>query len=135
MLKKTITYTDFNGVERTEDLFFNLSKTELMKMELSEDGSMMAFLNKIVNAKDVPNIMKVFDKILLDSYGEVSDDGRHFRKSPEIRENFKNSQAYDEIFMSFFEENAEKNMADFINGIIPKDLMDKAKGEGLLPAA
>ena len=32
MLKKTITYTDYNGVRRTEDFWFNLSKAEIMEM-------------------------------------------------------------------------------------------------------
>ena len=40
MLKKTITYTDYNDNERTEDFYFNFSKAELTEMELSTVGGL-----------------------------------------------------------------------------------------------
>lgn len=35
MLEKVITYTDYDGNERKEKFYFNLTKAELTEMELS----------------------------------------------------------------------------------------------------
>ena len=35
MVKKTIKYSDYNGNEIEEDFYFNLSKVELLEMEMS----------------------------------------------------------------------------------------------------
>ena len=81
MLKKTFTYVDYNGVERTEDHYFNLSKAELMEMELSTTGGLAEMINKIVAAQDAPAIVKVFKDLVLKAYGQKSADGRRFVKS------------------------------------------------------
>ena len=60
MLKKTITYTDYNGTERTEDFYFNLTKAEILDMEMSEAGGLTAKLNRIIESKDNRELMKHF---------------------------------------------------------------------------
>lgn len=123
MIKKTITYTDYNGTERTENFYFNLSKAEVMEMEMSADGGMTAAIQKIVDAKDVPAIIRVFKDLVLKSYGIKSDDGRRFIKSKEISDAFVQTEAYSQIFMELATNTDEATA--FINGIIPSDLDKK----------
>ena len=117
MLKKTFTYTDFNGVERTEDHYFNLSKAELMEMELSTTGGLAEMINKIVNAKDAPAIVKVFKDLVLKAYGQKSADGRRFIKSKELSEEFAQTEAYSQLFMELATD--ADAAAKFVNGIVP----------------
>lgn len=117
MLKKTITYTDYNGSERTEDFYFNLTKAEIMEMELTTAGGLSEMIEKIVAAKDSPTIIKVFKDLVLKAYGEKSPDGRRFMKSPEIREAFSQTEAYSELFMELATD--DEAAAKFVNGIIP----------------
>ena len=117
MLKKTITYTDYNGVERTEDFYFNLSKAELAEMELSVDGGMSKMIENISKTNDVPSVVKFFKEIILKSYGEKSEDGKRFKKSEELSESFFQTEAYSEMFMEFFTDT--ESAISFINNIIP----------------
>lgn len=119
MLKKTITYTDYNDVERTEDFYFNLSKAEITDMELGTTGGLSEKLKKIVETKDQPQIIRMFKEIILASYGVKSDDGRRFIKSPELATEFSQTEAYSELYMELATD-AQK-AADFINGIVPKE--------------
>ena len=118
MLKKTITYTDYNDVERTEDFYFNLTKAEIMEMELTTVGGLSAMIEKIVAAKDGPTIIKTFKDLVLKAYGEKSADGRRFIKSPEIAEAFSQTEAYSQIFMELATD--DEAAAKFVNGIIPE---------------
>ena len=118
MLKKTFTYTDYNGVERTETHYFNLSKAELVDMEATTPGSLSEKLKRIVDGADGPEIMKFFKKLIFKSYGIKSDDGRRFIKSAEISEAFSQTEAYVQLYMELV-TNPEA-AADFANGIIPK---------------
>ena len=120
MLKKTIKYTDYNGVERTEDFFFNLNKAEVMEMEMTTEGGMADTIQKIVDAKNVPAIIKIFKELVLKAYGEKSADGKRFVKTDEIRAAFEQSEPYSIIFMELATD-ADK-AAEFVNGIIPADL-------------
>lgn len=117
MLKKTVTYEDFNGVQRTEDFYFNLTRSELMEMHLTTEGGMDEKINNIVNANSQAELEKLFKQILLMSYGQKSADGRFFRKSDEIRADFEASPVYDKLYMELFTD--EKAAADFVNAIIP----------------
>lgn len=123
MLKKTISYEDYNGVERTEDFYFNLTKSEIMKLEMGTEGGYAEMLQRISNAKDAPEIMNQFERLLKLAYGERSDDGRRFVKSEAISEAFLQTPAYDAIFMELCTD-AEK-AAKFINAIVPKDMQQK----------
>ena len=123
MIKKTITYKDYNQVERTESFYFNLSKAEVMEMEMSTAGGMAESIQKIVDAKDAPAIIRVFKDLVLRSYGVKSDDGRRFIKSKELSDEFSQTEAYSQIFMELA-TNADE-AAKFVNGIIPADLNQK----------
>ena len=120
MLKKIITYTDYNGVERTEPFYFNLSKAELMEMELGVTGGMTEMLNKIINAKDGPSLMKTFKEMIMKSYGVKSDDGKRLIKSEELSIAFTQTEAYSVLFMELITD--DKAAADFVNGIIPNEI-------------
>lgn len=119
MLKETIKYTDFNGVEREEDFYFNLTKAEITEMEMSVDGGLVERINKIVQAKDAKEIVKIFKTIVLDAYGEKSADGRRFIKTPELREAFSQTMAYSNLFMELATNDVKA--AAFIKGIMPKE--------------
>lgn len=123
MQKKTVTYVDYNGVERTEDFFFNLTKAEVMEMELSTTGGLAESIQRIVAAQDAPAIIKVFKDLVLKSYGEKSADGRRFIKSDEISTAFAQTEAYSIIFMELATD-ADK-AAEFVNGIVPADLAEE----------
>lgn len=118
MLKKTITYTDYNGVERTEDFYFNLSRAEITEMQLSVEGGFAEKIRQIINAKNQTEIIKLFKEIIFKSYGEKSDDGRRFIKSEELSNAFSQTEAYDKLFMELATN--DEMGAEFINGIIPK---------------
>lgn len=117
MLKKTITYTDYNNEERTEDFYFNLSKAELMEMELSIAGGLSETINKIIKTKDVPSLIKIFKKLVLDAYGVKSADGKRFIKSEELSAEFSQTEAYSQLFMELA-TNSDAASA-FVNGIVP----------------
>lgn len=123
MLKKTITYTDYNGVERTEDFYFNLSKTELSEMQLSQEGGLDNLIRKISQEQNIPELLKMFKYIVAKSYGVKSADGKHFKKSKEIFDDFESTVAYDELFFEFFSK--PETAAAFIKGIIPADLAEQ----------
>lgn len=131
MLKKTITYTDYNGTERTENHYFNLSKAELTEMELSTTGGFAEMIQNIIDAQDGPAIMKIFKDIILKAYGEKSPDGKRFIKSDELSTAFSQTEAYSELFMELVTD-AEK-AADFVNAIIPADVAEKAAEQGNAP--
>lgn len=117
MLKKTITYTDYDGVERTEDFFFNLNKAEIAEMELSNHGGMERLIQQIAMTQDRKRLIELFKDIILKSYGEKSLDGRRFIKSKELSEAFSQTEAYSELFMQLA-TNSEM-ASKFINGIMP----------------
>ena len=121
MLKKTVTYVDYNGVERTEDFYFNLSKAEVTEMELSVEGGFSKMLEEIVKSNDNARILELFKEMVLKAYGEKSADGRRFVKSKELAEAFSQTEAYSEIFMELAMD--EKAAAAFVNGIMPANLV------------
>lgn len=117
MLKKTITYVDYNGTERKEDFYFNLSKAEIMEMEMGTTGGMVEMINRIVAAQDAPAIIDVFKKMILKAYGEKSADGKRFIKSKEISEAFSQTEAYSQLFMELATD--ADAASKFVNGIVP----------------
>ena len=119
MLKKTINYTDYNGMERKEDFYFNLNKAEVAEMELSTEGGLAEMIQKIVSSKDTPSIVKIFKDLILKAYGEKTPDGKRFVKSKELSDAFAQTEAYSELFMELATD-AETASA-FVNGIMPTD--------------
>ena len=124
MLKKTITYTDFNGVERTEDFYFNLTNAEIMEMEMGITGGMAEMIQRIVASQDAPEIIKTFKDIVLKSYGEKSPDGKRFIKNDELREAFSQTEAYSQLFMELATD--ADAAAKFINAIVPAEAVKAA---------
>lgn len=120
MLKKTFTYTDYNGVERTEDHYFNLNKAEVMEMEMSTKGGLAEMIQRIIAAQDAPAIIKVFKDLIHKAYGVKSADGKRFIKSDELWAEFEQTEAYSMLFMELA-TNAEE-ASKFINAIVPADL-------------
>ena len=126
MLKKTVTYEDYDGNTRTEDLYFFISKAELMEMELTTPGGFANKLEKVSKAQDGAEIMKIFKEIILKAYGEKSDDGRSFvkkRNGVNLSEAFEQTEAYNQLYTDLL-MNPDKASA-FINGIMPKDIMNE----------
>jgi hypothetical protein len=119
MLKRSITYKDFNGTERTEDFYFNLTQAEIAKMELSTAGGLVEKINRIVAAQDGEEIMKFFNQFILDAYGEKSPDGKHFVKSEEKSRMFSFTGAYDILFMELVTD--PDKAAAFLNAIVPAE--------------
>ena len=117
MLVKTITYTDYNGVSRTEDFYFNLSRPELIEMEYSPDGSLTEMIEKLVSPADTPTIIRLIKDFILKSYGEKSPDGKRLVKSPELATAFSQTEAYTQLFMELVTDS--QKASDFINGVLP----------------
>ena len=120
MLKKTITYTDYDGLERTEEFRFNLTKAELMDMELTTVGTFSKLMQKIIDEKDMVRLAKYFKELILKSYGVKSDDGKRFIKSPELSEAFSQTEAYSELYMELLSDS--EYAVKFIQQVMPKDL-------------
>lgn len=117
MLKKTITYTDFDGNKRTEDFYFNLTKAEVIEMELSTKGGLIKAVEKIIAEQDSKKIVEILKDVVLRSYGEKSPDGRRFVKTKELRAGFEQTEAYSDLIVEMFSD-ADMSAA-FMNGITP----------------
>lgn len=120
MYKKTITYPDYNGEEIKEDFYFNLTKAEILEMQLEKEGGLAEKIQAIVDSKNVPELIKIFKELILRSYGKKSDDGKRFIKSPELSREFTQTEAYSELFMELATDSDAASA--FINGIIPANL-------------
>lgn len=123
MYKKTITYTDFNNNTRTEDFYFHLSEVELTEMQTSVPGGYNSMIEKMIASKDVSTLIKVIKDLIIKSYGVKSEDGRRFIKTPELTEEFMQTPAYNELYMSLATD--EKELSTFVNKIIPANLAEK----------
>lgn len=132
MIKKTVTYTDYDGNRRTEDFYFNLSKAEITEMELSQNGGFTKFAEKLIAEQDTRRLVELFKELVLNSYGEKSLDGKRFIKNQELRDAFAQTEAYVEVFMELV--GSAEAAAAFVNGIIPQGLAAPAAGPTLMPA-
>lgn len=118
MLKKTITYVDYNGVDRTEDHYFNLSRAEIVKMNMSVSGGMIETINRVIQAQNVPELYSIFEDMIHKSYGVKTPDGKRFIKSEEIYMEFVQTEAYSVLIEELVTD--AKAASDFFNAIIPK---------------
>lgn len=127
MLKKTIAYTNFDGVEMKEDFFFNLTQAELTELQMSKAGGFGEYIEKIVAAKDVPTLAKLFKDLIMLSYGEKSADGKRFVKKAadghRLADDFVETEAYSNLYMELIMD--DKEAANFVNGILPSEVREK----------
>ena len=125
MYSKKLKYEDYDGNEREVEAYFNLNKAELLELQLSWDGGLEKVLEKIIAEKDQKRMIEMFKMIILKAYGEKSLDGNRFIKTPEVVEAFTQTEAYSELFMELATD--DKAAAEFINGIMPKKLLEEAQ--------
>ena len=123
MIKKTVTYTDLNGKERTESFYFHFYENEILEMELSVDGGFAERVQKMIDAQDQPSLIAVIKKFVLDAYGIKSDDGRQFIKNDAVRSAFVQCPAYSKIFMELVLD--DKVAAEFVKGVVPANMSDR----------
>ena len=132
MIKETIKYENFDGVEITEDFYFNLSKAEITEMQLSTAGGFDEMVKKIIAAQDTPALINIFKELILKAYGEKSADGKRFmKKNGELAEAFAETNAYSELFMKLATDSDAA--VRFINGVVPSDLAQEAAKQGAIP--
>lgn len=121
MIKKTIKYTDYNGVERTEDYYFNLNKAEVVEMEVSVEGGYSNLINRITKSDDIREIVNVLKTIILKSYGKKSIDGKRFIKVDDngkpLYRQFEDTEAFVELYMELAGD--ANKAAEFVNAVIP----------------
>jgi hypothetical protein len=132
MYKKVIPYVDYNGVERTETAYFHLTQAELMKMEMGITGGFTQMIEKLIEARDVPQLMNVFEDMIQKSYGVKTPDGKGFSKKKENLEAFMETPAYSVLFMELATNT--KAASDFVNGIMPDDLPKDNGNLSVVPA-
>ncbi len=120
MTYETVTYKDWNGVDRKETFYFHFSQAELMEMELSQEGVFSERVKRIIDAKQQSELLQIIKKFVLDAYGVKSDDGRRFMKSDEIRRSFVECPAFSMIFMKLATDT--EAASKFINGVVPADM-------------
>lgn len=123
MLVRTFEYKDFNGQNRKDTWCFNLSRAELLKMELGAWGGMDALLKRLMREENPEKIMDMFEKIILSAVGEKSPDGRKFIKNETIREDFKSTQAYSDLFFELVTDPDKANA--FLKGCVDAELAAK----------
>ena len=120
MIKKTVTYKDLNGKERTETFYFHYFESEIMDMEMSEEGGLAERIQRIIDAKDQASLLKVIKNFVVDAYGVKSDDGRRFIKSQEVKDAFVECPAYSKIYMELLTN--DELAAEFVNKVVPEDM-------------
>lgn len=118
MVKRRISYTDYDGTERTEDFYFNITEAEMYQLEASEEGGLSTKLQKLIDSPNGKEIMQYVNEIIMTAYGEKSADGRRFIKSPELSKAFSETPAYNQIFLELVLD--AKKAADFVTAVLPK---------------
>lgn len=125
MLKKSVTYEDYNGNTVTETFYFNLTKPELIELDLGIEGGLGGFMQRLIETNDYNTLIQEFKKLILASYGIKSDDGRRFIKSDQLREEFTQTAAYAELYIQFATDDAAA--LEFMKGVLPKDMAEAAE--------
>ena len=123
MYKITETYTDYDDNQRTEDFYFNYSEAELADLQFSVSGGLAGMIDKIIKTNDMPKLVELFRELIQKAYGEKSNDGRRFMKSPELTKEFTETVAYSQIYMRLATDS--KAAQEFINNVVPKSMKDK----------
>ena len=123
MYKITEIYTDYDDNQRTEDFYFNYSEAELTDLQFSVSGGLAGMIDKIIKTNDMPKLVELFRELIQKAYGEKSNDGRRFMKSPELTKEFTETVAYSQIYMRLATDS--KAAQEFINKVVPKSMKDK----------
>jgi hypothetical protein len=126
MLKKEITYKDFNGVERKETFCFHLTEAELVQMELETEGGFRGLIQRMIDAREDAKIVKFFKEFIDLSYGVLSDDGKYFSKTPEALARFKSTQAYSDLYMSLLNDDEAVKFIKAVAPVIPINEAEQA---------
>ena len=123
MYIRKITFTDYNGLEHTRTYYFNLSKSELLRLQLSIGGGLTEYAKRLMDTEDMVHLSELFEKLILMSYGEKTDDGMHFIKEDEngkkLADMFKQTAAYDELYTEL--STNEQSAIEFFNSVIPAE--------------
>ena len=121
MLKKQITYTDYNGIQRTEDFYFHFNEAELTDMQLTTEGGLDQLITKIIETKDTPNLIKLFKELVLKAYGEKSTDGKRFvkvdRDGYHLYNDFAQTEAFSVLYMELVRDDVAAS--NFFKGVLP----------------
>lgn len=128
MVKKTLTYNDFEGKEVTKDFYFNISKMEFRELDRTIPGGLENLIERIRVEKDENQMLDLMSILILASYGEKAEDGRFVKEDPwgrKLSSYFKISEAWDVLFMNLLQNEQELN--EFLTGIVPKDIAENAK--------
>lgn len=125
MLKKTITYKDFNGEQQTEEFHFHLSAEKLLELEATLPGGFEKHVERILESQDGAQILELFKRLITSSIGRVSEDGKRFVQNDEIRDSFTQTNAYSALFLELGGD--AETAAAFFNGIVPSDLAAQAE--------
>lgn len=125
MLKKTMQTVDFGGTERTETYYFNLTKAEIMEMQLGTEGGFVEMIHRIVDAKSQLELAEMFKKIICKSYGVLSPDGRKFIKNQAVLDDFMATQAFSDLYMELVGD--DNKATAFFEGIMPEDMKNEEK--------
>lgn len=121
MYKKTLTYTDFKGQKRTEELCFNMTEVELMKWAAQPSGyTHDQLVDNMLKKGNTEGLMDMLDDLFRRSYGELSLDGKRFVKSPEIQQEFFESNAYPALFLELATNSEEASR--FFNEVFPANI-------------
>lgn len=126
MYKKLMTYEDFDGNERTEELYFNLTEQEVTEYQLSHNGGITTLINRIIQAQDWKSMVEYWKEFILMCYGVKSDDGRRFVKNDAVREEFASTNAFSDLFMLLSTDDNEA--AKFVNNVLPKKMRERLSG-------
>lgn len=130
MLNKKITYEDFNGLTVTEEFCFHFTEAELAEMNLSHEGGMEAYINRIVNTRNTPELAAIFKELILKAVGVKSDDGKRFIKNDKVREEFASTNAYSVLYIELLSD--EKAAAKFLQACMPKKIADEVQKNAAL---
>lgn len=132
MYRTDVTYENFEGEQVTETCYFNLTKAEMLQLQLQYPEGYQTYLQRLVDDNNRKAMIEEFKHILSMSYGERSADGRKFVKSEEISNAFMASEAYSELFLKFISE--EGYVEKFMNAVMPKDIVAQLPSNSLPPA-
>lgn len=126
MIKKTVTFTNYNDQEVTKSYYFNIDKLEAAELEL-EYGDLIETVEELLESSDGKKVYGIFKEIILNAVGQKSADGNSFIKNQQIRDEFAGSPALGEIIMDMF-KNPEA-AGPFLEGMLPASMLAEARAQ------